>query len=202
MRKFTYTLWLLILFFNNGYTQELSPFQFGNSSYYLKWLEPSTNVKEVGKHEKLELGLVVMEGVDNKINEFIEKGKNGLNPYNPEDISVEIKFISPTYQERIIYGFYYESFIRTDESWEKQSTKYNWRIRFSPDEIGKWTFSVKIITKERTIESLGAKFNCIESTNKGVLKKDNNSGRYLCLSESNEPFLLLDIILLILHIIN
>jgi hypothetical protein len=179
------------IYIANCQAQSYSTFQIQNENFQLKWLEPINLVKEVGKYDKLELGIKLNKTLENEITQFIHNNKGGINPFNPEEISVEIIFISPSLKKRKIYGFYYKPFIRTGEAWEEKTTEYNWRVRFSPDEIGEWSFVVKIITEGSFIEKDGAKFNCIPSENKGLLKRNyngDNSDRYLYLSETNEPF--------------
>jgi len=159
----------------------------------MEWLEPIVIRKVVGKHEKLEFGLKLMPEIEDKIKLFLKTNKDGLNPFNPEDISIEFTFKSSTNVERKIYGFYYTEFDVIRDNWVEQPTKFNWRVRFSPDEIGDWTFSFKIITKEKVIDGFGSTFECIKSSNKGILKrnyKNSNYDRYFYLSESNKPVFL------------
>ena len=56
----------------NGYAQQDAPLQFGNQHYYLKWMTPNNMKKQVGKHEKLELGIILLNNVNNEIEKFIK----------------------------------------------------------------------------------------------------------------------------------
>ncbi len=187
MMKHICILLVLISAIVNGYAQHDAPLQFGNKDYYVKWMSPNNMKKEVGKHEKMELGVILLNNVNNEIAKFIKTSKDGLNPFDPEDISIEATFVSPTNNEKKIFGFYYQPHKRNGETWRIDPVKYNWRIRFAPDEIGVWKMSIKIIVKDKIHQSIGVKFHCVASEQKGIvtLKKSN---RYIYLSESDQPF--------------
>jgi hypothetical protein len=176
-----------------SFAQVSSPLNMSNQFYEIEWLEPLNPYKEVGKYEKLEFGLKIMPELENKIKQFIVTNNNGLNPYNPEDISVEFNFISPSEKQHKIYAFYYQDFEVISNNWAPIETKFNWRVRFSPDEIGDWRFSFQIITKDKTIDGFGSTFECKTSNQKGILKRNHNgdnSDRYFYLSEPNEAIFL------------
>ncbi len=177
----------------NSFAQIKSPLNMSNQFYEIEWLLPLNGRKEVGKHEKLEFGLKIMPELENKINQFLKTNNDGLNPYNPEDISIEFTFTSPSDKVRKIYAFYYKDFEVIRDNWLEQPTKFDWRLRFSPDELGEWSYSFQIITKEKTIDGYGSKFECKLSKQKGKLQRTyngNNSDRYFYLSESKEPIFL------------
>lgn len=171
--------------------QNNSPLNIINNSLKLSWLEPKVSVKQVGKHEKLEFGIRINDKVNDQIEQFIKDNNTGLNPYNPEDISVELTFTAPSYNEKKVYGFYYQNCMRDGDSWKQVFTEYNWRVRFSPDEIGKWKVIIKVFVKGEELTSLGSFFKCVESDNKGVIKrnyKGDETDRYLYLSETKKTF--------------
>ena len=182
---------LFLLSTSSMFSQYTSPYNIVSSDFKMTWLYPEAEVKEVGKYDKLELGVRVNDKINKQIEEFLIDNNKGLNPYNPEDISVEMIFVSPSYNEKKIFGFFYEDIVRTSESWKKVYTEYNWRVRFAPDEIGRWTFILKIFAKGEEISSFGSKFKCIESKNKGIVKrnyKGDETDRYLYLSETKKTF--------------
>lgn len=181
----------ILLLCDLSVAQNNSPLTITNSQFKLTWLAPNSNRKEVGKHNKVELGIRINEKVNNQIEAFIKDNNIGLNPYNPEDISVEITFRSPSYNERTIYGFFYQDFLRDGESWKQLPTEYNWRVRFAPNEIGRWKFIVKIYVKGKEIVSMGSAFKCVVSDNGGLIKrnyKGDETDRYLYLSETKKTF--------------
>lgn len=182
---------IVVLLLFTGSLNLFAQINISKPQFKLSWLYPVVNVKEVGKFDKLELGIKLNSELDNQINQFIKDQKRGLNPYNPEDLSIEVNFVSPTNNEKNVYGFYYQDFIRSGNTWVPKTTAHNWRIRFSPDEIGKWKFTMKIYLKGTEWASIGAEFTCVDSDSKGVIKrnyKKNEADRYFYLSETNETF--------------
>lgn len=189
MRQNLYLL-IFILLVVTGATAQNSPLNMVNNKFKLTWVFPEGTTKDVGKYDKLELGIRLDEKVTKKIQEFT-LGKEGLNPYNPEDISIEFTFISPSLNERKVYGFYYLDYERVKDTWAPKPTTYNWRVRFSPDELGRWSFVMKIFIQNEEVASIGSKFKCVPSENKGVIKrnyKGDETDRYLYLSETKETF--------------
>ena len=182
---------LIIISFQNFQGQNNSTIKLKNENFELKWLEPNTETSEVGKYDKLEFGLKMNSDIEVQINNFLKTNKKGINPFNPDDISVEFTFNSPSLKQRRIYGFYYQDFKREGEIWKEEQTYFNWRIRFAPDELGEWNFNVRIVAKDIIINEKGGKFNCVPSNSKGRLIKNNkgdNSDRYLLYSETKESF--------------
>jgi hypothetical protein len=190
MRRLLFGL-MMVLIVAQVYSQNPNIYNIVNNKFKLSWLEPQTNAKSVGKYEKLEFGIRLNKELDNQIKMFLADNNSGLNPYNPEDISVEIIFESPSYKSTTIYGFFYQEVKRNRETWEVYDADYNWRVRFSPNELGNWRFTVKVYVQSKEIVSIGSKFKCIESDNKGIIKrnyKGNETDRYFYLSESKETF--------------
>ena len=170
MLKFYYIFLFSILSISNLRSQINQPYLIKNNNIKLKWIEPNNSINKVGKYDKLEFGIQLNQKLTNQINDFIQTSQGGINPFNPDEISVEVKFISPSLKESVIYGFYYQSFVRIGEGWKEEPTNYNWRVRFCNDEIGKWKLEVSITTKYKSMKALGTTFLCISSSNKGRLK--------------------------------
>jgi len=124
---------------------------------------------EIPKYSKYELGIKL--DPNTVIN----------NPYDPEEISMELEFISPSGIVYNIFGFYMIPFDRKDTEpyWEEVETDYKWRARFAPNEVGNWSYTVKFILNgvtNNTNESYN--FTCVDSPNPGYLKVASNK-RYL-----------------------
>ncbi|MCF6334178.1 MAG: DUF5060 domain-containing protein [Spirochaetales bacterium] len=154
-------------------------------------ITPENINKEVGKYEKLEIGIKLPDDIREQVNNFFSTNyQNGLNPFNPDDIKIEAKFISPTGEEHIRYGFYYNDFVINTNSIDQTNTEYNWRLRLAPDEIGNWSFSFKIIANGfNIINKTGFYFTCINSNHKGPVELGNN--KYLRYKESNKMFFMI-----------
>jgi len=181
----------LVIISLNAEAQQISPYSIVSNNFKLSWIYPQASKKEVGKHKKLEFGIRVKDEINQQIDKFLANNSTGLNPYNPEDISVEMTFVSPSFKEKKVYGFYYQDIVRNRITWTQKYTEYNWRVRFSPDEIGRWTFIMKVVVKGKEEASFSAKFKCVASDSKGILKrnyKGDETDRYLYLSETKKTF--------------
>lgn len=168
-----------------------SPLIMINNEFKIEWLAPNVNSKEVPKHHKLEFGLRLNPKIDEKVQEFISNQKAGLNPFNPEDINIEITFVSPSNTEQVAHGFYYQDYKRKEDGWINTKDEYNWRVRFAPNELGRWIFVLKIFIEGKEVASIGSKFKCVPSESKGRLKrnyKGDETDRYLYFSETKEGF--------------
>jgi len=73
------------------------------------------------------------------------------NPFDPEQISVEAVFESPSGKTIRVPGFSYQDYpadsVRREKSFEGKAGPSGWRIRFAPSESGK--FQGKIIARDR-----------------------------------------------------
>jgi hypothetical protein len=162
-------------------------------------LEPLTSpTTQVGKFEKLELGLDLPTTIDNLVADYFANGVNPLqiNPFNPEDINIVATFISPSgSQNRIVFGFYMEDFERLQDvehnySWNPIINEYNFRVRFAPTEEGVWKCDIKVLSPNNNFSPVDVnciEFTCVPSSNKGYLQVGNHK-RHLKYSGTGESF--------------
>lgn len=196
---------LLVFFAMEGRTQTKSPVprEFGPQYADLKtaWFTPLQKVGAAGKFQRLELGFNLPDDIDSEISAFMNDEK-GINPFNPEEIDIRVRFVNPAGETREQPGFYYKPFtelIRSNadepdykNEYVPDTTSFPWRVRFAPDTIGKWTISIKISVRnqDRLSYELGS-FVCEGSTHKGrllVSKTGTDSDRYLTYSDTRETF--------------
>lgn len=117
--------------------------------------------------------------------------RNYDNPYDPEVIDVYAEFVGPEGQRRRVIGFYYEGY-QFEQKQDKKGNRYEfasraaaadgWKIRFTPDAVGKWTFVIYAVDRTGTtrLDSYNGKafsFDCKAKDAEGFIKKANN--RYL-----------------------
>ena len=120
---------------------------------------PSVSIKKINtttvkKYEKFEIAL-------NLRNVGIH------NPYDPEDIDVFALFESPEGKSFRINGFY-DNYRNAD----------CWKLRFSPNLTGEWSYQVYVNDAGGTGKTDRAKFNVVESDHHGWIKPSVNNPHY------------------------
>lgn len=104
------------------------------------------NSKTVGQYEKFEISF--------------NSPKNYANPFNPKEVDVQAHFTSPSGQESVSYGFWYQAYeleikevkFYNPAGYEDSRTKENlvqkdeplWKIRFAPQEVGEYKYYIII----------------------------------------------------------
>jgi hypothetical protein len=113
----------------------------------------------VGLYEKLELSLAIK--------------CRFVNPFDPEDIDIQAIFTSPSGKKWNISGFYNYS----------QGTF--WKVRFSPNENGRWSYTVKVRDTNGEVTSEPQSFIAVRSSKKGPIAVASNK-RYLRHSDGSD----------------
>jgi len=108
----------------------------------------------VGLYEKFEVSFNINNG-----NEYV-------NPFDPDEIDITAVFTSPAGKKWTIPGFYY------------YSGGTLWKLRFSPDEAGVWSYTITVRDKGGKTTSGPGSFVAVNSSKKGPLMVAGNK-RYL-----------------------
>jgi len=97
-------------------------------------LELEMSATQVPVYEKLEV--------------TFDPGRVYDNPFDPEVVDVQGRFLSPGGEEMVVPGFYYQAYerSRTEEGHERLTPVGEpcWKLRFSPIEEGTWRFYVSV----------------------------------------------------------
>jgi hypothetical protein len=117
-----------------------------------KILNVFQNVDSVGLYDKFEARLTIKARF--------------LNPFDPDDIDIMVTFTSPSGKKWNIPGFYQYTFGTM------------WKVRFSPDELGKWKYQVKVRDKSGLGIGEEKSFKVVASKYKGPVRIASNK-RYL-----------------------
>jgi hypothetical protein len=185
MKKINISLLTILLVFQFS-AQNSMP----KRSYAVDWVLPLTNSNPtVSKFDKIELGVNIDDADENKIINYIKNINNAekLNPFNPEDIDIYAEFYNPKLNKtKRINAFFYEEFKRNtassnydDWNWQKLQTNTKFRLRFTPNETGKWSFQVFVKIKNKELVKLGPyEFSCKDSEKPGYVKVASNN-KYL-----------------------
>ncbi|MCM8808929.1 MAG: DUF5060 domain-containing protein, partial [Candidatus Omnitrophica bacterium] len=129
------------------------------------------NSKKIGRYEKFELTF--------EISTIFE------NPFNP-DLKIKGIFVSPSGKLYDILAFFYHDYLRTiyDEG-EKLIPygKSEWKIRFTPEEIGTYKYKIKVSKNNKEeFEVYTGNFEVIESSKDGFVYWDKDDKYYLSFS--------------------
>ena len=114
----------------------------------------SVNSKTIKKYEKFEI-VPILKNVG------IE------NPFDPADIDIYAQFTSPSGKSIKVNGFY-DNFAEANQ----------WKIRFSPNEMGEYKYQVFAKDAGGTGESALATFTAVNSEHRGWIKPAEKNPRY------------------------
>lgn len=107
------------------------------------------------------------------------------NPFDPEIVKIEGVFKSPSGKVINIPGFIYHDYIRyLDKDGENLYPygSHEWKIRFTPQEEGEYTYSVVIEWEGKTYKFDCGKFRVLKGKKKGFVRWDKKDKNYLSFS--------------------
>ncbi len=170
--RFLYLLLLIILSHSASAGGPLVLIPKSNQQPGIALYTPSQR-DSVPQHTKFEIGLALPDNLQREIQNFLVNSNGGLNPYDPEAISIEVLFRSAGGRYKTRYGFYYQPFRmeQNGDFWMPDSTSYPWRVRFAPDQTGDWAADIRVLRNglplyaQQTIY-----FRCVAGTHKGRLQ--------------------------------
>lgn len=162
----------------------------------LVWVKPKANSYRAQLNQSMEVGMNFGKSIDSKFFNYVT-GKKGnyINPYNPEDADVSAVFTSPSGKTKKGIGFYFQDFRENlqKDKFEEKFTENPWRLRFAPDEIGKWTVEVQAIIKGQAKPIIYTlQFRCVTSEHKGAIKTvktNTDKDRFLYYRQTEERFI-------------
>jgi hypothetical protein len=174
-----------------SFSQDMGlPYVEGNTE--TQWFRPLGMTDKAIQNQLMEIGFLSNEEISSQIDFFKKTGKGGLNPYDPDQITLTAEFSSSSGEIYSRVGFYYED-QRQDyrnDRYLPLNTQYNWRIRFSPPEAGSWMMTATIAYSGKSLQyRMG--FNAVESPRKGRLQAvstGTNKDRYLHHATTKEAF--------------
>lgn len=93
------------------------------------------------------------------------------NPYDYDQVQISAVFTAPSGVERSVDGFYMQDFdLNTTNGSITEVGEGGFKIRFSPDEIGDWTFQATLTDSTGTTTYDPQSFECVE------ISSENNKG--------------------------
>ncbi|MDI6783121.1 MAG: DUF5060 domain-containing protein, partial [bacterium] len=94
------------------------------------------------------------------------------NPFDPQDITLDATLTSPSGKQITIPGFLYAV-----ETSDKGETPV-WKLRFAPNELGKWNYTVTVKNNLGKDASAPATFFCEPSGKKGYVRVNKSNPLY------------------------
>ena len=132
------------------------------------------------ENDLIEFEVPLSQDVMRKVSQFVDFAqKDGLNPYDPEQIDIQAVFYHKKGAEwqRVskTFGFYFQDFQRDTSgakenwSWKKKGSG-RFLVRYAPNEIGEWKVEVSGEINERVaLDKIVHEFNCIPSDKAGKM---------------------------------
>ena len=94
-------------------------------------------------------------------------GAQHENPFDPAEVDMSAAFTSPTGKVWTIHGFY--------DDFENRS---QWKVRFSPNETGQWSYTLKVVDLAGIAQSEPYSFDAIESSHHGWIRASEKNPHY------------------------
>jgi hypothetical protein len=104
---------------------------------------------------------------------------NRKSPYGADGITINAIIVSPTQKQLTLPAFYYQNYSRSGDQMSPEA-EYVWKIRFTPEELGKYTYSITIQDKfgETTYSTNALTFESVSSSNNGFINVSTTDSRY------------------------
>lgn len=103
------------------------------------------------------------------------------NPFEPEQVRVEGVFISPAGKAAKVNGFFDQAFTRKLENGVEKIEATGepfWHVLFTPDSVGKWTYSVFATDRSgTTVTSPESRFEVTASQKPGFIRRSRSNSR-------------------------
>jgi hypothetical protein len=112
------------------------------------------------------------------------------NPFDPEQVALEARFRAPSGVERIVPGFWYRPYRRQLHGTRELLTPAGnggWRIRFAPEEIGRYTYAVTVRDTRGTSAPMPGAFASRASKHPGYVRVSRADRRFFAF-DSGKPY--------------
>jgi len=112
----------------------------------------------------------------NKLELAVNLTASFTNAYDYSEINLQTIFTAPSGAKDTVDGFYIQDYTIIDQSLGTIAVDGapQWKVRFSPTEIGQWQYQVYCVNQNGTSNILTQNFDCVTSNSKGYIQKANN----------------------------
>jgi len=111
------------------------------------------------------------------------------NPYDPEEVALDVTFHPPKGQPVTVSGFYYQPFAWVTNHGREELNAVDpptWKVRFTPRQLGRWTSEVQLRTPSGTHTRSAEPFLVVTSSHRGFVQFDRRKGQFRF--ETGGPF--------------
>jgi hypothetical protein len=122
------------------------------------------NSASIGRYEKFEVSFSL--------------SRTYSDPFDPAVIDAAVVFTRPDLSTITVPAFYFVPYQVTGTNPEKYVNPgpAEWKARLAPDQVGHWTYSIRIIDIDGTATAASAgAFDCVESSRKGFIRVDKRN---------------------------
>ena len=101
-----------------------------------------------------------------------ELARTYANPFDPREVDVRGRFVSPTGDIAVVPGFFYQNYVRMQERREERLQpmgRSKWKVRFAPTEVGTYRYFVQVNDGTRC-ETRMRSFQAVASDNPGYVR--------------------------------
>lgn len=103
------------------------------------------------------------------------------NPFDPDQVDVQGRFIRPDGSAVSVPGFFYQGFLRRKADGLETLVpmgRSQWKVRFAPRQLGTYHWCVEVRDGE-TVRSTMASFRCVEGTGHGFVRVSRKDPDFL-----------------------
>lgn len=173
-------------------------------SPYSNALEPASKavcVSHRGEHPVVEAYdmLEVFVEMPLQIDRLVESTPREINPFDPDQISVEAVFTNGTINDTV-YGFYYEEYERDpativatfgncpNAKWKKIPTDDRWRVRYTPYVAGEWSVSIRVFVAPKNVFTVDPMLFTVTSSERSGFLTIGKDKRHFIESNQRKSF--------------
>ncbi|MBN2474869.1 MAG: DUF5060 domain-containing protein [Pirellulales bacterium] len=95
------------------------------------------------------------------------------NPFDPDDVALDARFVTPSGAEHLVPGFFYRGYQRSrsgDEERLEPTGEEGWRIRYCPTEPGRYRYWVTLRDGADSVRSEPAEFQVTAAEHPGFVR--------------------------------
>ena len=103
-----------------------------------------------------------------------------INPYDPDELTLEVTFQPARGRPVTVSGFYYQPFEQVTTSRGAPAIQPAgepvWKVRFTPTRTGRWAYQLRLLTKGTAVEGPSGAVEVSPSTRLGFVRLDHATG--------------------------